>query len=89
MADDVPTTVRLDLADGVATITLNRPDSLNAMNAQMRKELIGAFKAYGRDDACRAVILTGEGRGFCSGADLRGGGESVASGRCCGPSTTR
>jgi 2-(1,2-epoxy-1,2-dihydrophenyl)acetyl-CoA isomerase len=75
MADDVPTTVRLDIADGVGTITLDRPDSLNALNAQMRKELLNAFKAYGRDEAVRAVILTGAGRGFCSGADLRGDGE--------------
>ena len=73
MADDAPSTIRLDVADGVATVTLNRPDSLNALNAQMRRELLAAFKAYGRDEAVRAVILTGEGRGFCSGADLRGG----------------
>ncbi|HET6744751.1 MAG TPA: enoyl-CoA hydratase-related protein [Candidatus Limnocylindria bacterium] len=74
MADDAaPTTIRLDLADGVAMITLNRPDSLNSLNSEMRRELLAAFKAYGRDDAVRAVILTGEGRGFCSGADLRGG----------------
>ena len=66
-------TIRHDLADGVATITLNRPDSLNALNATMRRELRDAFKAAGRDEATRAVVLTGEGRGFCSGADLRGG----------------
>jgi 2-(1,2-epoxy-1,2-dihydrophenyl)acetyl-CoA isomerase len=75
MADDVPTTIRLDVTDGVGAITLNRPGSLNALNAQMRKELLSAFKAYGRDEAVRAVILTGEGRGFCSGADLHGGEE--------------
>jgi 2-(1,2-epoxy-1,2-dihydrophenyl)acetyl-CoA isomerase len=72
MADD-PSTIRVDVADGVGTITLNRPDSLNALNAVMRGELLAAFKALGRDDAVRAVIVTGEGRGFCSGADLRGG----------------
>jgi 2-(1,2-epoxy-1,2-dihydrophenyl)acetyl-CoA isomerase len=73
MADEAPTTIRLDTADGLATVTLNRPDSLNALNAGMRRELLAAFKALARDDGVRAVIVTGEGRGFCSGADLRGG----------------
>jgi 2-(1,2-epoxy-1,2-dihydrophenyl)acetyl-CoA isomerase len=68
-------TIRVEHADGVATITLNRPDSLNALNATMRRELLAAFKSLGRDDAVRAIVLTGEGRGFCSGADLRGGAE--------------
>lgn len=58
----------------VATITLNRPDALNALNASMRRELGAALKACGRDAAVRAVVLTGAGRGFCAGADLRGGG---------------
>lgn len=66
-------TIRVEHADGVATITLSRPDSLNALNAAMRGELLAAFKALARDDSVRAVVLTGEGRGFCSGADLRGG----------------
>jgi 2-(1,2-epoxy-1,2-dihydrophenyl)acetyl-CoA isomerase len=68
-------TIRVDVADAVATITLNRPESLNALNATMRAELLAAVKAAGRDDAIRAVVLTGEGRGFCSGADLRGGSD--------------
>jgi 2-(1,2-epoxy-1,2-dihydrophenyl)acetyl-CoA isomerase len=66
-------TIRLEVVNGVATITLNRPDSLNALNATMRRELLAAFKAIRRDDDVRAVVLTGEGRGFSSGADLRGG----------------
>src|SRR5512132_1096978 len=81
MADAVTTTsqatetIRVEQADGVQTITLNRPDSLNALNATMRRELLTAFKAAGRNPAVRAVLLTGEGRGFCSGADLRGGSD--------------
>jgi 2-(1,2-epoxy-1,2-dihydrophenyl)acetyl-CoA isomerase len=66
-------TIRVEAADGVSTITLNRPDSLNALNTRMRAELLAAVKAAGRDEAVRAVLITGEGRGFCSGADLRGG----------------
>jgi 2-(1,2-epoxy-1,2-dihydrophenyl)acetyl-CoA isomerase len=66
-------TILVEVADAVATITLNRPDSLNALNTIMRRDLLAAFKASGRDEAVRAVVLTGAGRGFCSGADLRGG----------------
>lgn len=68
-------TIKVGMSDGVATITLNRPESLNALNATMRGELLAAVKAAGRDEAVRAVVITGEGPGFCSGADLRGGGE--------------
>lgn len=68
-------TIRHDLTDGVTTITLNRPESLNAMNGTMRHELLAALKAAERDEETRAVMITGEGRGFCSGADLRGGAE--------------
>jgi enoyl-CoA hydratase/carnithine racemase len=61
--------------DGVLTITLNRPDRLNAFTATMGRELIDAFDQADADDDVRAVIVTGAGRGFCAGADLgRGGG---------------
>jgi enoyl-CoA hydratase/carnithine racemase len=62
-----------EVADGVLTITLNRPDRLNAWTATMGNELIAAFDEADADDAVRAVIVTGAGRGFCAGADLAGG----------------
>jgi 2-(1,2-epoxy-1,2-dihydrophenyl)acetyl-CoA isomerase len=73
MPDQSYETIRHELTDGVATITLNRPESLNALNAVMRAELLAALKGAGRDEAVRAVVITGQGRAFCSGADLRGG----------------
>ncbi len=73
MADPAYETIQVEVADAVATITLHRPDSLNALNGAMRRELLGAVKAAGRDEGIRAVVITGAGRGFCSGADLRGG----------------
>lgn len=60
---------------GVAVITLNRPDVLNSFNKRMAEELLDALRNAGRDDAARAVLLTGAGRGFCAGQDL---GEATA-----------
>jgi len=60
--------------DHVATITLNRPDKLNAFTVTMMREMIDAFGQVDADDDVRAVIVTGAGRGFCAGADLSGGG---------------
>jgi enoyl-CoA hydratase/carnithine racemase len=68
--------IRYEVADGVLTITLNRPDRLNAFTETMMNELIAAFDASDADDDVRAVIVTGEGRGFCAGADLAKGGET-------------
>ncbi len=58
------------VADGVATITLNRPDVLNALNADLMRALREAVEQAAADEAVRAVLLTGNGRGFCAGADL-------------------
>ena len=68
-------TILLDVdAEGVATLTLNRPEALNAWNGRMAFEVEKALQACDEDDAVRAVVLTGAGRAFCAGADLSGGG---------------
>ena len=64
--------LQLDHSNQVATITLNRPDKLNALSSDLRGELAAALSECHDNDAVRAVILTGAGRGFCSGADLSG-----------------
>lgn len=69
-----------DVEDHVATITLNRPDRLNAFTGTMMREVIDAFDHTDADDDVRAVIVTGAGRGFCAGADLGGGGSTFAKG---------
>ncbi|MCA9112838.1 MAG: enoyl-CoA hydratase/isomerase family protein, partial [Planctomycetaceae bacterium] len=63
-------TVLYDVSQGIATITLNRPERLNALNSQLEAELFDAFQSADRDDEVRVIILTGAGRGFCAGADL-------------------
>jgi enoyl-CoA hydratase/carnithine racemase len=70
------TQIRYDVADAVATITLNRPDRLNAFTATMARELVAAFDSADADDEVRVVLLTGAGRGFCAGADLADGAAS-------------
>src|SRR3954463_1012346 len=72
--------INYDVADAIATITLNRPDKLNAFTARMMREIIDAFDQIDADDAVRAVIVTGAGRGFCAGADLSAGAETFAHG---------
>ena len=68
------------VADGVATITLNRPDKLNAFTGTMMTEIIDAFDRVDADDEVRAVIVTGSGRAYCAGADLGRGGDTFAKG---------
>src|SRR5437763_14837881 len=63
-----------DPAPHVRQLTLNRPEQLNAMTAELCEELHGEVQRIASDRACRAVILTGAGRGFCAGLDLRGYG---------------
>jgi enoyl-CoA hydratase/carnithine racemase len=73
-------TIRLDVADKVAVITLDRPERLNAWNKQMATELFTALAELDADDAVRAIVVTGAGRAFCAGADLESRGETFAGG---------
>jgi enoyl-CoA hydratase/carnithine racemase len=68
--------ITTELAEGILTITLNRPERLNAWTAVMGRELIEAFDRADADDDVRAIIMTGAGRGYCAGADLAAGGET-------------
>ncbi len=62
--------IRYAVSDGIATVTLDRPDKLNAYTTEMGDEVVAAFQQARDDEAVRAVILTGAGRGFCAGVDL-------------------
>ena len=66
-------TIKYEVDEQILTITLNRPDKLNAFNGTMQTEMIAAFDAADKDDNIRAIIVTGAGRGFCAGADLSSG----------------
>ncbi|HYR96446.1 MAG TPA: enoyl-CoA hydratase-related protein [Candidatus Binatus sp.] len=70
------TEILVDVAAGVALVTLNRPERLNAYTPTMARELSEAFAACDADDAVRAIVVTGAGRAFCAGADLARGGET-------------
>jgi enoyl-CoA hydratase/carnithine racemase len=69
-------TIKLEIANGVATLTLNRPDRMNAFTPQMALDMIAAFDETDANDHVRVVIVTGEGRAFCAGADLAGAGST-------------
>jgi enoyl-CoA hydratase/carnithine racemase len=66
-------TIRYEVADRIATITLDRPDALNALDATMERELVQIWDRVDADDDVRAVVVTGAGRAFCAGYDLSGG----------------
>ena len=80
------TQITYDVAESVATITLSRPERMNAFTDVMMREVIDAFDRVDADDDVRAVIVTGAGeRAFCAGADLGGGGDTFAKGRPIAP----
>ena len=66
----MPALVLTEVADGIGTLTLNRPEKLNAYTTEMGEQVASAIRAWRDDPAVRAVILTGAGRGFCAGVDL-------------------
>ena len=76
MANPTFETILYAVEDGVATITLNRPDRMNAFTTQMMAEMIQAFDITDADDAVKVVVVTGSGRAFCAGADLGGGAKT-------------
>jgi len=82
-------TLLTSLEDGVQTLTLNRPQRLNAFTVTMMKELLAAFDEIDANDDVRAVIVTGAGRGFCAGADLGGGGATFDAGGTGGSGGSR
>src|SRR5882762_8900320 len=69
-------TILTALSENIFTITINRPDTLNALNLTMIRELLDAFDKADADDEVRAIIVTGAGRAFCAGADLSLGGKT-------------
>jgi len=77
--------IRYDSVDGVATVTLNRPEKLNAVTSVLLRELIAAFDDADADDTVRAVIVTGAGRAFCAGADLSAGTQTFDRSKRQGP----
>lgn len=72
--------INLSVADGIATITLHRPDKMNAFTGRMMHEIISALDVTDADDNVKVVIFTGAGRAYCAGADLSSGGETFAKG---------
>src|SRR5881296_409443 len=73
-------TLQIDCADQVATVTLHRPEALNAVNEQMHTELETLFAEIAYDDAINAIVLTGAGRAFCAGGDIKGMDSRVRAG---------
>jgi enoyl-CoA hydratase/carnithine racemase len=76
-----------DVEDGILTLTLNRPDKLNAFTVTMLREMVDALDRADADDAVRAIIVTGAGRAFCAGADLSGGSGAFDNTKLARPET--
>jgi enoyl-CoA hydratase/carnithine racemase len=74
MTDESYQTLRYEVAGGILTLWLDRPDQLNAFTVEMADELEHAFRRASDDDEVRAVVVTGSGRAFCAGMDLSVGG---------------
>jgi enoyl-CoA hydratase/carnithine racemase len=70
------TEIACEITGGIATVTLDRPDRLNAFTTTMGREMIAAFAALDADDSVRVILVTGRGRAFCAGADLGAGGNT-------------
>lgn len=80
----MPETIATEVANGVLTITLDRPERLNAFTVEMQRELVAALDEADEDRDVRCVVVTGRGRGFCAGADLGAGGGSFDRGAATG-----
>jgi enoyl-CoA hydratase/carnithine racemase len=74
------TQIRYEVSDSIATVTLARPEKMNAFTGVMMHELLDVFDVIDADDAVRVVIVTGEGKGFCAGADLSSGAKTFDDG---------
>src|SRR4051794_37936305 len=68
--------ILVSVDDAILTLTLNRPDKLNAFTGRMMHEMIDVFTKVNADDEVRAIVVTGAGRAFCAGADLSGGADT-------------
>jgi enoyl-CoA hydratase/carnithine racemase len=83
------TQIRYDVSDAIATVTLARPEKMNAFTGVMMRELLTVFDIIDADDTVRAVIVTGEGKAFCAGADLSGGAKTFDDGDWSSPNDDR
>jgi 2-(1,2-epoxy-1,2-dihydrophenyl)acetyl-CoA isomerase len=84
----VSDTVLVSASEGVTTITLNRPEALNSFTNELKDTLLEALLQVAADPTARAVVITGSGRGFCAGQDLREHGDALAAGNEAAPLST-
>jgi 2-(1,2-epoxy-1,2-dihydrophenyl)acetyl-CoA isomerase len=73
-------TALIEITEGVAFVTMNRPDRLNALNGELQEDFLAAVQAVAADDRAAVVVVTGAGRGFCAGGDTKDGGQRRADG---------